>query len=165
MPRIHPGLGGGRRRALTPPGFCNTVEEQPIAAFDRDPALPLSRRYKCTACRERSQQLRPRSDPRQLAGVQSDALLLASEVLELAEISRSEIYRRIRTGTFPPPVRLGVQRVAWRQNRRAALDGRAPAPRTVVARRSSIKRGAAAPGLAGLVIADVNIVPRGSRNC
>ena len=100
------------------PRFCNTCgAEQPIAAFDRDPTLPLSRRYKCTACRERSQQKpRQRSDPRQLAGAQPGALLLASEVMELAGISRSEIYRRIRTGTFPPPVRLGVQRVAWRQS-------------------------------------------------
>ena len=51
-----------------------------------------------------------------MTGAQPAALLLASEVMEIAGISRSEIYRRIRTGTFPPPVRLGVQRVAWRQS-------------------------------------------------
>jgi prophage regulatory protein len=99
------------------PRFCNTCgAQQPVAAFDRDPTLPPSRRYKCTACRERSQKPRPRSDPRQIAGAPPDALLLASEVIELAGISRSEIYRRIRTGAFPPQVRLGVQRVAWRRS-------------------------------------------------
>lgn len=99
------------------PRFCNTCgAEQPIAAFDRDPALPLSRRYKCTACRERSQQPRPRSDPRQISGAQSDALLLTSEVMELAGISRSGLYRRMTAGTFPRPMKLGVQRVAWRRS-------------------------------------------------
>ena len=97
------------------PRFCNTCgAQQPVAAFDRDPTLPPSRRYKCTTCRERSQKPRPRSDPRQIAGAQPDALLLTSEVMEFAGISRSEIYRRMTTGTFPRPMRLGVQRVAWR---------------------------------------------------
>ena len=49
-----------RATARHVPWFCNTCgAEQPIAAFDRDPALPPSRRYKCTACRERSQQAAP----------------------------------------------------------------------------------------------------------
>ena len=99
------------------PRFCNTCgAEQPIAAFDRDPTLPLSRRYKCTACRERSQKPRPRSDPRQITGAQPDALLLTSEVMELAGVSRSGIYRRMTAGTFPRPMKLGVQRVAWRRS-------------------------------------------------
>jgi predicted DNA-binding transcriptional regulator AlpA len=81
--------------------------------FDLDPTQPHSRRYKCTACRERSQQKpRPRSDLRQITGAQPDALLLVSEVMELAGIGRSGLYRRMTAGTFPRPVQLGVQRVA-----------------------------------------------------
>lgn len=33
---------------------------------------------------------------------------------KLAGISRSELYRRLRSGTFPVPLRLGVRRVVWR---------------------------------------------------
>ena len=106
-----------KRRATHVPWFCNTCgAEQPIAAFDRDPALPPSRRYKCTACRERSQQPRPRSYPRQITGAPPGALLLASEVMELVRLRRSELYRQLRLGRFPPPVRLGERRVAWRQS-------------------------------------------------
>ena len=65
-----------------------------------DPTLPPSRRYKCTACRERSQKPRPRSDPRQIAGAQPGALLLTSDVMEFAGISRSGLYRRMTAGTF-----------------------------------------------------------------
>jgi prophage regulatory protein len=43
-------------------------------------------------------------------------LLLVSEVMELAGIGRSGLYRRMTAGTFPRPVRLGVQRVAWRRS-------------------------------------------------
>jgi prophage regulatory protein len=100
------------------PRFCNTCgAEQPIAVFDLDPTQPHSRRYKCTACRERSQQKpRPRSDLRQITGAQPDDLLLVSEVMELAGIGRSGLYRRMTAGTFPRPVQLGVQRVAWRRS-------------------------------------------------
>ena len=41
-------------------------------------------------------------------------LLRASEVMELAGISRSGLYRAIAAGTFPRPVKLGVRRVVWR---------------------------------------------------
>jgi prophage regulatory protein len=51
-----------------------------------------------------------------MTGAQPDTLLLASKVMELAGISRSEVYRLLRLGTFPPPVRLGVRRVAWRRS-------------------------------------------------
>ena len=88
------------------PRFCNTCgAEQPIAAFDRDPALPLSRRYKCTACRERSQQPRPRSDPRQISGAQSDALLLTSEVMGNAVRHAGPVLTRAEPSK-PPTVEL-----------------------------------------------------------
>jgi prophage regulatory protein len=43
-------------------------------------------------------------------------LLLASEVMELVRLRRSELYRQLGLGRFPPPVRLGERRVAWRQS-------------------------------------------------
>jgi len=34
-------------------------------------------------------------------------------VLERVPFSKSEVYRRIKAGTFPAPIRLGVRAVAW----------------------------------------------------
>lgn len=43
-----------------------------------------------------------------------DALLRLPAVREMVGLSRSEIYRRIESGRFPRPVRLGDNAVAWR---------------------------------------------------
>ena len=45
-----------------------------------------------------------------------EVFLTAREVSAKVSLSRTEIYRRIRAGTFPAPVTLGPQRVAWRLN-------------------------------------------------
>ena len=34
-------------------------------------------------------------------------------VLQIVGLSRSEIYRRIRDGTFPSPVHIGQRAIAW----------------------------------------------------
>jgi prophage regulatory protein len=43
-------------------------------------------------------------------------LLRLPEVQSIIGLRRSEIYRRIRTGTFPAPIRLGTNAVAWLQS-------------------------------------------------
>lgn len=43
-------------------------------------------------------------------------LLRMPSVLQRTGISKSEIYRRIKIGTFPPPIKLGARAVAWREN-------------------------------------------------
>lgn len=35
-------------------------------------------------------------------------------VKEVSTLSRASIYRRIKLGTFPKPVKIGERRVAWR---------------------------------------------------
>jgi len=40
-------------------------------------------------------------------------LLKRREVEELTHLSRSAIYARIKAGTFPPPLRLGANSIAW----------------------------------------------------
>lgn len=56
-----------------------------------------------------------------------DALLNIKQVAKLTTLSRSEIYRRIQGGQFPPPVRLGARRVAWHHSDvRAWLDHLGP---------------------------------------
>ena len=60
-------------------------------------------------------------------------LLRLPEVVQHVALSRSEIYRRIAAGTFPPPVKLGERRSAWLEqevnawcdSRIAERDGRA----------------------------------------
>ncbi|WP_270687981.1 helix-turn-helix transcriptional regulator [Aeromonas sp. D3] len=42
-------------------------------------------------------------------------LLRRKQVEEITSLSRSTIYAMIAKGSFPKPVRLGPQRVAWRQ--------------------------------------------------
>ncbi|WP_307732032.1 helix-turn-helix transcriptional regulator [Massilia antarctica] len=37
-------------------------------------------------------------------------------VLQRTGISKSEIYRRIKIGAFPPPIKLGARAVAWRES-------------------------------------------------
>lgn len=40
-------------------------------------------------------------------------LLKISEVTERTTLSETEIYRRMKAGTFPKSIQLGPQRVAW----------------------------------------------------
>ena len=41
-------------------------------------------------------------------------LLKRPEVEAVTGLSRAAIYAKIKAGTFPPPVRLGTNSVAWR---------------------------------------------------
>ncbi|MCY0915457.1 AlpA family transcriptional regulator [Massilia sp. H27-R4] len=43
-------------------------------------------------------------------------LLRMPSVLQRTGISKSEIYRRIKIGAFPPPIKLGARAVAWRES-------------------------------------------------
>ncbi|MCE3004464.1 MAG: AlpA family transcriptional regulator [Xanthomonadaceae bacterium] len=43
-------------------------------------------------------------------------LLRLPDVQAIVGLRRSEIYRRIRNGTFPAPIRLGTNAVAWLQS-------------------------------------------------
>lgn len=40
-------------------------------------------------------------------------LLRFNSVQELTALSRTEIYRRIKNGTFPAPIKIGVRAIAW----------------------------------------------------
>lgn len=44
-----------------------------------------------------------------------DRLYAIRAVVERTTLSRTEIYRRIREGTFPRQIKLGPRRVAWRE--------------------------------------------------
>lgn len=46
----------------------------------------------------------------------TNVLLRLSSVKAACGLSRSELYRRIRSGDFPRPVALGSRAVAWRQS-------------------------------------------------
>ncbi len=43
-----------------------------------------------------------------------DALLNQREVAQLTRLSKGSLYRLMQAGVFPRPVRLSVNRVAWR---------------------------------------------------
>lgn len=43
----------------------------------------------------------------------STRLLRLPSVLERIPFSKSELYRRVRIGDFPAPVKLGARAVAW----------------------------------------------------
>ena len=45
--------------------------------------------------------------------IRKDRLIRLKEVLTMVNISRSTLYRLIRSGAFPEPVRLGERVVAW----------------------------------------------------
>jgi len=45
-----------------------------------------------------------------------DRLLRLPSVEAQTGQSKTEIYRRIKNGTFPKPVKLGVRSVAWSEN-------------------------------------------------
>ena len=42
-------------------------------------------------------------------------LLRIEEVEEITGLSHSTIYRKVKEGTFPPPVRVGKRAVRWRE--------------------------------------------------
>lgn len=53
-------------------------------------------------------------------------LLRRSEVQRLCQIGRSTIYRLIREGLFPAPVRVGPRAVRWPEHELAAWLARRP---------------------------------------
>jgi prophage regulatory protein len=56
-----------------------------------------------------------------------DILLRLRQVREACALSRSELYRRIRSGDFPQPVSIGRRAVAWRDaDIQAWIASRAP---------------------------------------
>ena len=44
----------------------------------------------------------------------AESLLRLPQVLGACAISRTELYRRVGAGDFPPPIALGRRSVAWR---------------------------------------------------
>ena len=45
-----------------------------------------------------------------------DRLLRLAEVLTLTALARSSIYRKMRKGSFPEPLKVGVRAVRWRRS-------------------------------------------------
>lgn len=45
--------------------------------------------------------------------ISGDRLLCLEEVMALTKISSSKIYRDIRDGTFPTPIKVGARAVRW----------------------------------------------------
>lgn len=43
-------------------------------------------------------------------------LIASREVRARTSLSRATIWRRVRAGEFPPPVRIGSSRIAWRES-------------------------------------------------
>lgn len=55
----------------------------------------------------------------------TDVFIRLPEVKRSVSISRSEIYRRMRAGEFPRPVKIGVRAVAWtRSSIQSWIDAR-----------------------------------------
>ena len=46
----------------------------------------------------------------------SDPILRRRQVESIVGIKRSAIYDNIKTGTFPPPIRISARAVGWRQS-------------------------------------------------
>ena len=67
------------------------------------------------------------------AGDVPRALLRRRELCKLLGVGAATIYRWLRNGSFPPPVRLGPRRVAWRvEDVEEWLANRPPTQRKVV---------------------------------
>ncbi len=50
-----------------------------------------------------------------------------SKVKDTCGLSRTEVYRQIRAGTFPKPVAIGARAVAWRESEvQAWIAARSP---------------------------------------
>ncbi len=43
-------------------------------------------------------------------------LLRQPSVLDRVPFSKSELYRRVKSGRFPAPIKLGARAVAWRES-------------------------------------------------
>lgn len=59
------------------------------------------------------------------------SLLRFRQVKEIVPLSRSEIYRRMASGQFPKPIKLGQRVVAWDSDKiqayvREMIDGMSP---------------------------------------
>lgn len=61
----------------------------------------------------------------------SDRFVTMRAVLERVPLSKSEIYRRIKAGTFPSQIRIGAQRIAFLESEidRWMADQRRSGPR------------------------------------
>ena len=53
--------------------------------------------------------------------LKNEQLLTAAEVCELARFSRQTLWRHVRAGKFPEPVRFGDRIIRWRARDVAAL--------------------------------------------
>ena len=51
-----------------------------------------------------------------MATATTDRLLRLSEVLSRTALGRSSIYRMMRDGSFPEPLKVGVRAVRWRES-------------------------------------------------
>ena len=51
-----------------------------------------------------------------MAAATTDRLLRLSEVLSRTALGRSSIYRMMRDGSFPEPLKVGVRAVRWRES-------------------------------------------------
>jgi len=45
-----------------------------------------------------------------------ERLLRIASVVDLTSLSKASIYRKVADRTFPPPLKIGKSRVAWRQS-------------------------------------------------
>lgn len=50
-----------------------------------------------------------------MADETADRLLPTAKVVECSGLHRATVYRKVKDGTFPPPVQIGPRRVAWRE--------------------------------------------------
>ena len=48
--------------------------------------------------------------------MRQDRLLTRAEVESITTLSRSSLYRKMRSGTFPEPIRIGDRAVRWRES-------------------------------------------------
>lgn len=63
-----------------------------------------------------------------------DRILRNGQILEIAGVSNATLYRWIRDGRFPAPVRLGPNSVGWRESAiQEWLDGLQPIPNPATA--------------------------------
>ena len=51
-----------------------------------------------------------------MANATADRLLRLSEVRTRTALGRSTIYRKMRDGSFPEPLKIGVRAVRWRES-------------------------------------------------
>ena len=60
---------------------------------------------------------RPTPPPERVTDVPTlERLLRIATVVDLTSLSKASIYRKIADRTFPPPLKIGKSRVAWRQS-------------------------------------------------